>query len=178
MRIPVTLTGILLLAACGGSATATTVEPDVATTTAPVAVSADILDMAMEHPELSTFLGALDSAGIMDGLHGEGPFTVFAPSNAAFADYFGMMDMTEAEVFGDQQMLAGLLNNHVVSGMSDPSEMVMGMAGQEFTSVSGLALMVTVDGDDVTINEALIIDYDIEGTNGVIHVIDHVLAST
>jgi uncharacterized surface protein with fasciclin (FAS1) repeats len=169
----------LVVAACGGADAAdTTAAPAPETTaadTGDTTAEGDILDVAMERPELGTFLAALDSAGIMDGLHGEGPFTVFAPSNEAFTAYLGEMDMTQEEVFGDQAMLQTLLNNHVVSGMSDPAEMVMGMAGESFTSVSGLPLEVSVDGETVRINQATVVDYDIQGSNGVIHVIDQVL---
>ena len=78
----------LLAAACGGGTTTTTAAP---TTTAPPTTAAigDLLEVASAQGDLGTFLSALDAAGIMDGLHGEGPFTVFVPTDQAFVDYLG-----------------------------------------------------------------------------------------
>jgi uncharacterized surface protein with fasciclin (FAS1) repeats len=71
-------------------------------------------------------------------------------------------------------MLQSIVGYHVVAMMED-SEMVMGMDGQTFTTLNGAPLEVTVDGDTVMVGDATILRYDIQASNGVIHVIDAVL---
>lgn len=135
----------------------------------------DVLAVAMERTDLSTFIAALGASGGMDGFHGDGPFTIFAPTNDAFTEYLGMTGMAEADLLADPAGLTALLNNHVVTG-DDTADMVMAMADQSFTSLAGNPLAVTVNGDIVMINDATVLEYDLHASNGVIHVIDHVLA--
>ncbi len=135
----------------------------------------DVLAVAMERADLSTFIATLGASGGMDGFHADGPFTIFAPTNDAFREYLGMTGMAETDLLADPAALTALLNNHVVAG-DDPAEMVMGMADQAFTSLAGNPLNVTVDGEIVMINEATVTEYDLHASNGVIHVIDHVIA--
>jgi uncharacterized surface protein with fasciclin (FAS1) repeats len=134
----------------------------------------DVLEVAAAEPDLGTFLDALEAAGTMDSLHGAGPFTVFAPTDEAFAAYLGESGMTQDQVFADPEALRSVLDFHVVE-MDEPSEMVMDMAGQQFTTASGEPLDVTATGDDVMVGNAMVERYDLEATNGVVHVIDHVL---
>lgn len=174
-----------LAAACGDDDDTTTAAAP-STTQATVAVETtaagttdeemgDVLEVASVEGDLTTFLGALESAGIMDGLHGEGPFTVFIPTDAAFQDYLASSGMTQDELAASGEMLINILDNHIVDALED-SEMVMGMAGQSFTSAAGNPLDVTVDGDNVMVNDAMVLRYDLHASNGVVHVIDHVLA--
>jgi uncharacterized surface protein with fasciclin (FAS1) repeats len=134
----------------------------------------DVLAVAEGEGDLSVFLAALDAAGIMEDFHGDGPFTLFVPSDEAFADYLDSAGMSQEEAFAGAEMLQSILGYHVVTMMED-SEMVMGMDGQTFTTLNGAPLEVTVDGDSVTVGDATILRYDIEASNGVIHVIDAVL---
>jgi uncharacterized surface protein with fasciclin (FAS1) repeats len=134
----------------------------------------DVLEVAAAEGDLGTFLGALEAAEIMDGLHEPGPFTVFVPTDEAFEDYLGDSGMTQAEVFAERQMLRGLLDYHIVN-TSEMSEQVMEMAGQSFETASGQPLDVSVDGDTVMVGNATVERYDIPASNGVVHVIDAVL---
>jgi uncharacterized surface protein with fasciclin (FAS1) repeats len=171
-----------LLAACG--------EDEATATTAPVAADTsttdemaeeeemmddDVLAVAEAEGDLGTFLAGLEAAGIMEDFHGEGPFTLFAPSDEAFAAYLDGAGMSQEEAFAGAEMLQSILGYHVVTMMED-SEMVMGMDGQTFTTLNGAPLEVTVDGDTVMVGDATILRYDIEASNGVIHVIDAVLS--
>jgi len=167
----------LLSAACAGSAVTTTTAAPVTTTTAEMTdeeMMGDVLEVAAAEGDLGVFLEALEAAGIMDDLHGEGPFTLFIPTDEAFSSYLNEAGMSQEEVFAGAEMLQAILNFHIVNEMED-AEMVMGMSGESFTTASGEALEVTVDGDTVMVANATIERYDIEASNGVIHVIDTVL---
>ena len=134
----------------------------------------DVLAVAAAEGDLDTFLGALEAAGIMEDFHGEGPFTLFIPTDDAFSAYVEESGMTEEEVLAGGEMLQSVLGYHVVTMMED-SEMVMGMDGQTFTTLNGAPLDVTVDGETVMVGDATIVRYDLSASNGVIHVIDTVL---
>ncbi|MGH9197024.1 MAG: fasciclin domain-containing protein [Acidimicrobiia bacterium] len=166
----------MIAAACGGSAsTTTTAAPPPTTTEAPVAEEmGDVLEVAAAEGDLNTFLAALEAAGIMEDFHGDGPFTLFIPTDEAFSAYLAEAGMSQAEVFAGAEMLQAILNHHIVNMMED-AEMVMGMAGQSFTTAGGQALEVTVEGETVMVGEATVERYDIHASNGVIHVIDTVL---
>lgn len=186
---------VLLLAACGDDASTTTspaaadtstteeMMDDTSTTeemmddetsTTEEMMDDDVLAVAEAEGDLGTFLAALDAAGIMEDFHGEGPFTLFIPTDEAFAAYLDQNEMSQEEAFAGAEMLQSILGYHVVT-MAEDSEMVMGMDGQTFTTLNGAPLEVTVDGETVTVGEATILRYDIVASNGVIHVIDTVL---
>jgi uncharacterized surface protein with fasciclin (FAS1) repeats len=189
----------LLLAACGDGATTTTspaaadsstteemmdettstemMDEETTTTEAmeEEMMDDDVLAVAEAEGDLGTFLAALDAAGIMEDFHGEGPFTLFIPTDAAFAAYLDQAGMSQEEAFAGAEMLQSVLGYHVVT-MTEDSEMVMGMDGQTLTTLNGAPLEVTVDGDTVMVGEATILRYDIVASNGVVHVIDTVLA--
>jgi transforming growth factor-beta-induced protein len=175
----------LTVVACGeDAATDTTVEmmDDTSTTaemmddTATTAemMDEDVLAVAAAEGDLDTFLGALEAAGIMEDFHGEGPFTLFIPTDDAFSAYVDESGMTEEELLAGGEMLQSVLGYHVVTMLED-SEMVMGMDGQTFTTLNGAPLDVTVDGETVMVGDANIVRYDLSASNGVIHVIDTVL---
>jgi uncharacterized surface protein with fasciclin (FAS1) repeats len=171
-----------LAAACGDSATSTTTAPAPTTTAATTTTEemteeemmGDVLEIAAAEGDLGIFLDALGAAGIMDDFHGEGPFTLFIPTDEAFNSYLDEAGMSQEEVFAGAEMLQAILNYHIVNMMED-AEMVMGMSGESFTTASGQPLEVTVDGEVVMVGSATIERYDIEASNGVIHVIDTVL---
>jgi uncharacterized surface protein with fasciclin (FAS1) repeats len=134
----------------------------------------DVLAVAGAEGDLGTFLAAVESAGMMEDLHGEGPFTVFAPTDDAFDAYLESSGMTEEEALAGGEMLQSIVGYHLVSMMED-SSMVMGMDGESLTTVNGAPLDITVDGETVMVGDATVLRYDIEASNGVIHVIDTVL---
>jgi uncharacterized surface protein with fasciclin (FAS1) repeats len=134
----------------------------------------DVMSLIIDRDDLSVLDDAIHAAGLDDTLHIDGPFTVFAPTNAAFEAYLGEMGMSVDDVLADTATLTALLQAHVVAG-SDDSAMVMDMAGQSFTTLAGNELAVVVDGDIVTVGGATVTEYDLSASNGVIHVIDTVL---
>jgi uncharacterized surface protein with fasciclin (FAS1) repeats len=136
--------------------------------------SGDILEVAQAQGDLGTFLSATDAAGIMGGLHGKGPFTVFIPTDKAFETYLMHAGMTQEQLFSDPSELKSLLDYHIVK-MDEMSEQLMGMNGQSFTTENGEPLKVTVNGDTLKVGDATIQRHDIEATNGTIHVVDQVL---
>jgi uncharacterized surface protein with fasciclin (FAS1) repeats len=179
---------MIAMAACGGGedgATDTTeVTMDESTTTEAMMdessttgemMGDDVLAVAEAEGDLGTFISAIESAGMMEDLHGEGPFTVFAPTDDAFDAYLESSGMTQEEALAGGEMLQAVVGSHLVSMMED-STMVMGMDGQTLTTVSGAPLEITVDGETVMVGEATVLRYDIEASNGVIHVIDTVLS--
>jgi len=185
---------VLLLAACGEDAstttspaaaesstteemmdkTSTTEEMMDETSTTEEMMDDDVLAVAEAEGDLGTFLAALDAAGIMEDFHGEGPFTLFVPTDDAFAAYLDQNEMSQEEAFAGAEMLQAILGYHVVT-MTEDSEMVMGMDGQTFTTLNGAPLEVTVDGETVMVGEATILRFDVVASNGVVHVIDTVL---
>jgi uncharacterized surface protein with fasciclin (FAS1) repeats len=169
----------VITAACGGAASTTTTAAPVPTTTEAMVEEdmGDVLEVAAAEGDLNTFLAALDAAGIMEDFHGEGPFTLFIPTDEAFSAYLAEAGMSQAEVFAGAEMLQAILNHHIVNMMED-AEMVMGMAGQSFTTAAGQALRVTLEGETVMVGEATVERYDLHASNGVIHVIDTVLIPT
>jgi uncharacterized surface protein with fasciclin (FAS1) repeats len=139
------------------------------------AADGDLLTTASARDDLTTLVAAVEAAGLAAALSGEGPFTVFAPNNDAFEDYLGEMGMTAEDALADTEFLSTLLQGHVVEA-GDDSAMVAGMVDNPFVTLAGTELPVTVDGDTITVGGATIVEADIFATNGVIHVIDSVLA--
>lgn len=131
----------------------------------------DIVDTAVAAGSFTTLVAAVTAAGLVDTLKGPGPFTVFAPSDAAFAKLPAgtVEDLVKPE---NKDKLTAILTLHVLSGAVHAAD----IAGKTLSpaSVNGEAL--TVDGSDgVTVNGAKVVSADIACTNGVIHVIDAVL---
>jgi uncharacterized surface protein with fasciclin (FAS1) repeats len=134
----------------------------------------DVMSLIVGRDDLSILDDAIHAADLNDALHDDGPFTVFAPTNAAFEAYLGEMGMSAEDVLADTAALTTLLQAHIVEG-TDDSAMVMEMAGQSFTTLAGNELAVVVDGEIVTVGGATVTEYDVSATNGVIHVINTVL---
>jgi uncharacterized surface protein with fasciclin (FAS1) repeats len=138
----------------------------------------DIVDTAVAAGDFDTLVAAVQAAGLEEKLRGEGPFTVFAPTDDAFAALpAGTVDTLLADPTGD---LTSILTYHVVEG-EVLAEDVVGLAGQEVATVNGATFTVEV-GDDgaVTLTDAAgntvnVVQTDIVTSNGVIHVIDAVL---
>ncbi len=135
----------------------------------------DIATIAAEASDVSTLAAALNASGLDAVLAGDGPFTVFAPRNAAF-DALGADVVAALLEAGNSELLGEVLTYHVVSGIAAMSDGLTD--GQMVTTVQGEELTIGVDGTSVTVNGANVVTADIEGSNGVIHIIDAVLLPT
>jgi uncharacterized surface protein with fasciclin (FAS1) repeats len=130
----------------------------------------DLVDTAASNEQLSTLVAAVQAAGLVDALKGEGPYTLFAPTNEAFAALpQGTLDQLLADPAGD---LSQILLYHVVSGRLTTADMTGGL---EVVAQQGSPLTFSVDGEQVMVNDATVEVADIEATNGVLHVVDTVL---
>lgn len=130
---------------------------------------ATIVDIAAGDPRFSTLVSAVTAAGLVETLSGEGPFTVFAPTNDAFA---ALPAGTVEGLLADLPKLTAVLTYHVVAAKA-PAAVVI--SAPTHTTVQGSDITVKVDGSTVMINDATVIIADIEASNGVIHAIDKVL---
>jgi len=134
-----------------------------------------IVDVAVATPDLSTLVTAVQTAGLAETLSGEGPYTVFAPTNEAFAAI--PADKLEA-ILADKELLTQILTYHVVSGeypASAVAELPDVATGAAVPTVEGQDVTITADASGVRVNEAKVVKADVEASNGVVHVIDAVL---
>lgn len=128
-----------------------------------------IVDLAIENGQFTTLVAALEQAGLVDQLQGEGPFTIFAPNDEAFAK---LPPGDLEDLFADKQALTDLLLYHVIDGQLTVADV---MQQESFEALTGQALTITTEGETVTVNGAQVLTPDLTGSNGVIHVIDTVL---
>jgi len=128
----------------------------------------DIVDTAAEAGTFTTLLAAAEAAGLVDTLKGDGPFTVFAPTDEAFA---ALPEGTVEGLLADPEALAAILTYHVVPGEVMSTDLSDGMMA---TTVNGADVIIML-GDQVMVNDATVIAADVDASNGVIHVIDSVL---
>jgi uncharacterized surface protein with fasciclin (FAS1) repeats len=193
-RTPLLVAGLAVLglvaSACGdddgNAASATTQVTAPATmapateapSTTPATTDADIVDTANTAGDFTTLVAAVEAAGLEDTLRGEGPFTVFAPTDDAFAALpAGTIESLLEDPAGD---LTDILTYHVVPGAVPASE-VVGLDGEAVTTVNGAAITIGVADDgsvtltDAAGNDVAVVATDIQANNGVIHVIDSVL---
>jgi transforming growth factor-beta-induced protein len=133
-----------------------------------------IVEVATAAGDFTTLVAAADAAGLVETLSGEGPFTVFAPTDDAFAAALADLDLTAEELLADTELLTSVLTYHVVAGEVLSTDVVT-MDGESVVTVNGAEITIGVDGETVTVNEATVIAVDIDASNGVIHVIDAVL---
>lgn len=133
--------------------------------------SKDIVDVAVGSPDHTTLVAAVTAAGLVETLKGAGPYTVFAPTNAAFAALpAGTVDgLLKPE---NKAALTNVLTYHVVSGSVKAADL---KDGQKVKTLQGEELTVTIKDGKVMINEANVSTADLTGSNGVIHVLDAVL---
>lgn len=129
----------------------------------------DIVDTAIAAGNFNTLITAVQAAGLVETLKGEGPFTVFAPTDEAFAKI--PADQLNA-LLADKEKLAAVLTYHVVPGKVMAKDVVN---LNSIDTVQGQAVDIKVENGNVFINEAMVASADIETTNGVIHVIDTVI---
>jgi len=164
----------LVLAACAPAATPTpepTAVPEPTAMPEPEVMLKDIVDTAVADGRFQTLVAAVSAADLVDTLKGEGPFTVFAPTDDAFA---ALPEGTVESLLlpENKQTLTDILLYHVVSGKVMAADVVN---LESAPTVLGKDVTVKVDMGNVYINDAKVIITDIETSNGVIHVIDSVL---
>lgn len=133
--------------------------------------SKDIVDTAVSAGQFSTLAAALEAADLVGTLKGDGPFTVFAPTDAAFAK---LPDGTVADLLKpeNRDQLTAILTYHVVAGKVYAADVVKLEAA---TTVNGSDVSIEVKDGSVRINDANVVKTDISASNGVIHVIDTVI---
>ncbi|WP_299703614.1 fasciclin domain-containing protein [uncultured Pontibacter sp.] len=133
--------------------------------------SKDIVALASETPSLSTLVQALQAADLVGALQGAGPYTVFAPTNEAFAALPAgtLENLLKPE---NKQQLVNILTYHVVEGNVKSTDLTNNMSAK---TLNGAELKVMLDGSSVMINEANVSTADVEASNGVVHIIDKVM---
>jgi len=132
----------------------------------------DIIDTAVGAGTFKTLATALTAAGLIDTLKGPGPFTVFAPTDEAFAK------VPKADLdalLGDKKKLTAVLTYHVVAGKVMAADVLKMTDGAHVKTVEGHQFTLGLKGGKVTVDKANVAKTDIEATNGVIHVIDSVI---
>ena len=130
----------------------------------------DIVDTAVEAGSFETLATALQAAGLVDVLKGEGPFTVFAPTDEAFAK---LPEGTLESLLANPEQLTAVLTYHVVPG-EVTAEQVVGLS--EATTVQGAPIAIeVVDGKVILNGASTVTATDVQASNGVIHVIDTVI---
>ena len=134
----------------------------------------NIVDTAVANGNFKTLAAALGAAGLVATVSGPGPFTVFAPTDAAFAKLPAgtLENLLKPE---NKDELTSILTYHVVAGKVMAADVVK---LSQAKTVNGKMLMVKVDGGNVMINDAKVTSTDIAASNGVIHVIDSVVLPT
>lgn len=182
-HIALVAAGSLALAACGGEATTEDTGADETAMAEEATAPGTIVDVASADATFSTLVAAVTAAGLGETLSGEGPFTVFAPTDAAFAK-IDAATLTELTT-NDTETLGGILTYHVVAGSVDAATLIAaiegaGEAGYTITTVNGATLTATlVDGavvlTDAAGGTAKVEATDVAASNGLIHVIDTVL---
>ena len=137
----------------------------------PVEAPKTVVDIAVGSPDHTTLVAAVSAAGLVETLNGAGPFTVFAPTNAAFA---ALPEGTVESLLlpENKDQLTGILTYHVVAG----NVMAANLSdGQVVTTLNGQDLKVSIAAGKVMINGATVTAADLAGSNGVVHVLDTVL---
>jgi uncharacterized surface protein with fasciclin (FAS1) repeats len=139
----------------------------------PTGAESDIVGTAVDAGSFTTLVAALQASDLVETLQGEGPYTVFAPSDEAF---MALPEGTLDELLADPQgELRNILLYHVVEGETRSTQLTDGMT---VTTLQGEELQISIRDDQVYVNDAMVTTADVETSNGVIHVIDSVLLPT
>ncbi len=170
------LAALVLLSGCAGGTdeavndtTSSAAAPSEMTSEAPMAESGTIVDVAAANPDFETLVAAVTAADLVETLSGDGPFTVFAPTNAAFeALPAGVLDALLLPE--NKDALVSILTYHVLSGEVMAADVTAGAVA----TVEGSTIDITTDGG-VMVNGATVVATDVDASNGVIHAIDAVL---
>jgi uncharacterized surface protein with fasciclin (FAS1) repeats len=131
----------------------------------------NIVQVAVEAGSFNTLVAAVKAAGLVETLSGPGPFTVFAPTDAAFAK---LPAGTVEALLADKEKLTSILTYHVVSGKVMAADIVKAN-GATPNTVNGLPLDIVVRGGKVYVNGINVVTADVQASNGVIHIIDAVI---
>jgi len=128
----------------------------------------NLIDTAADAGDFSTLLSALSAAALTETLRGKGPFTLFAPTDAAFKK---LPPGTVEALLKDLPKLRSILTYHVVSGNVASNDVKSG----DVNTLEGSAIVAAVHGTNITLNGAKVVKADVAASNGIIHVIDTVL---
>ncbi|BCW98544.1 MAG: beta-Ig-H3/fasciclin [Armatimonadota bacterium] len=141
---------------------------------ASVSRAQDIVDVAASNKDFSTLVAAVKAAGLVDALKGEGPFTVFAPTNKAFEKLpKGTVEsLLKPE---NKDKLVEILTYHVIPGKVMAADVAGLQSGTKVKTLSGAEVTVKKSGNSIFLNTSKIVATDVVASNGVIHVIDSVL---
>lgn len=132
-------------------------------------VTENLAQIAAANPDFTTLVGVLETADLLETVGGPGPFTVFAPTDAAFE---ALPEEDREAIVNDMELLTRVLTYHVVAGRVFSPEVVTLSSA---TTLNGNDVSISVNGGTVLVNDATVTATDVQGTNGVIHVIDRVL---
>ena len=143
------------------------------TTTSMAEEPATVVDIALSSPDFSILVEALTAADLVATLQGPGPFTVFAPTNDAFAQALTDLNLTKEELLASPD-LAGILTYHVVPALVD-SAAAVAADGTEVPTVNGDTISVSVVDGSVMVDAATVTTVDLMAGNGIVHVIDSVI---
>lgn len=175
MLLPIAAFAILGAACSGETAPATPAPAPVAEAPAPTPApveAKDIVDTAVAAGSFTTLVAAVQAAGLESTLRGPGPFTVFAPTDAAFAALPAgtVEDLLKPE---NKAKLTAILTYHVLPG--EVMSSAIGMQTLEPATVEGATIKVVGSATGVMVNDAKVVTADVDASNGVIHVIDKVI---
>jgi uncharacterized surface protein with fasciclin (FAS1) repeats len=145
--------------------------PAPAASSSVAAAAGTIVDVAAANPDFSILVAALTKAGLTATLAGPGPFTVFAPTNEAFATALDQLHLTQDELLASPN-LKDILTYHVLSGAVKAADVTGALMP---ATVQGETLSVRPSGGGVAVGDAMVVTADVPASNGVIHSIDHVL---
>ena len=131
----------------------------------------DIVSVAVGSGQFTTLVAAVKAAGLVEVLQGTGPFTVFAPTDAAFAK---LPKGTVESLLADKEKLAAILKYHVIPGKVTAADVVK-MRGGTPRTVNGAPVKISIQEGKVFVDNAQVVTADVMASNGVIHVIDSVI---
>ncbi|MEO0562234.1 MAG: fasciclin domain-containing protein, partial [Chloroflexota bacterium] len=136
-----------------------------------------VVGAAVATDDLSTLVAAVQAAGLVDTLNSAGPFTVFAPTNGAFQTLLNDLGVTAEQLLADRALLTTVLLYHVVPGEVTATDIINSQTPFTTATAGGEALKIDVQSGKVTFNDgqAIVINADLDVSNGVVHVIDNVL---
>lgn len=151
--------------------TTASAEETASQTSEPASDAPDIVALAASQDNLSTLVTAVQAAGLVETLQGDGPFTVFAPTDEAFAALpeGTLENLLKPE---NKQQLVDILTYHVVSGKVMSTDLSDGMMPE---TVEGSQVEINIDGESVMVNGASVVAANVDASNGVVHVIDQVI---
>ena len=160
------LAASLVIAACGEDtpddsapdSDATTVTSQVAPTEPPVSEPGTIVEVAVNSGAFPTLVAAVQAAGLVDTLNSEGPFTVFAPTEEAFATALDQLGITADDLLADTELLTAVLTYHVLP-IEAPAALVATLDGQTVTTVNGAQIAISINGT-VQVNNATVLTTD------------------